>query len=204
MPAAGGEPHSLGVTTLLQDDFLRLSPAGDRLVAADGEGRESWGNKRIAVVDRTSGAVRHLTGEDTAAICPFWSPDGTRIAFVSLPEGLEQTDESGPERVFLGQRRIWVADADGSGPPVRLTGDSRYRDEEPIWLADGRHILFARIERGGASGRKSLWLMDEHGGGAAEIAGPLQVNDTFEGEYWFGYYGTIDWRAVMDYHRGGQ
>ncbi len=200
--AAGGEPHSLRVTTLVHGDFLALSPAGDRVAITAGGGRESWGNKRIALIDGASGAVRYLTDQRTAAICPSWSPDGTRIAFVALPEGADRTDNSGPERLFLRKRRIWVTDASGNSQPVRLTGDDRYRDEEPVWLADGRHLLSCRVERGPADTARSIWLMDEHGGGVTQAAGPLQVNDTFEGEYWFGYYGTIDWPAVMDCHRG--
>ncbi len=200
VPVAGGEPHSLGVKTLVHDDFLALSPNGTQLAVTAGWLRDSWHNKRIALIDLASGAMQYLTDERTAAICPSWSPDGTRIAYVALPEGLERLDASGPERLFLGKRRIWVTAAAEGSQPVRLTGDDRYRDEEPVWLADGRHLLFCRIERGpGDGGTKSIWMMDDHGAGLTEIAGPLQANDTFEGEYWFGYYGTIDWRAEMDF-----
>ena len=75
-----------------------------------------------------------------------------------------------------------------------------------MWPADGRHILFCRICRGAGetSNIQSVWLMDASGGGAVEVAGPLHSDGAFEGESWFGYYGTIDWRAVMDYHRGGK
>jgi hypothetical protein len=195
VPAAGGVPRSLGISTLVHDDFLALSPAGDRLAVTAGGGRESWHNKRIAWIDLASGTMRYLTDERTAAICPSWSPDGQRIALVAAPESAE--------RHFLGQRRIFVADVSGTSAPVRLTGDDRYRDEEPIWLADGRHILFCRIDCRPAEGApKSVWLMDDRGGDLSQIAGPLQANDTFEGEGWFGYYGTTDWQAVMGYHPG--
>jgi Tol biopolymer transport system component len=210
VPAAGGAPHSLGVKTLVHDDFLSLAPTGDRLAVAVGGGRESWDNKRIGLIDWASGAVRYLTDERTAAIYPSWSRDGSRLAYVGLPEGLDRSDLSGPARLFLGKRRIWVADAAGSSQPVRLTSDDRYRDEEPMWLADGRHILFCRIRPGpvGRDGEvqstNSVWLMDAQGGGVTQVAGPLQGNDTFEGEGWFGYYGTIDWRAVMDCRGGGK
>jgi hypothetical protein len=205
VPAAGGTPRSLGITSLLPDDFLSLSPAADRLAVTAGAGRESWRNKRIALFDFGSGASRYLTGAQTAAICPSWSPDGARIAFVALPENLDAN--SGPERRFLGQRRIWVSDAAGNSQPLLLTGDDRYRDEHPVWLADGRHILFCRISSeagrsgGAAPCSRSIWLLDTAGGGVTQLAGPLQSNDTFE-EGWFGYYGTIDWRPVMDCHSG--
>ena len=201
LPAAGGEPHSMGVKTLVHDDFLALSPTGDRVAVTDGAGRESWNNKRIALIDLASAVSRYRTAENLAAICPSWSPDGKRLAFTALPEGLERTDRSGPERLFLGKRRIWIADAAGNAPPIPLANDDRYRDEHPIWLADGRRILFTRIERSAGRAVKSFWMMDEHGASPTQVAGPLLDNDTFEGESWFGYYGTIDWRAVMDYQR---
>ena len=195
-PASGGTPQSLD-KGLLHQDFLSLSPDGIRLAMTAGEGRESWRRKRIVTIDLSTRAEEYLSAEDAVAICPSWSPDGSRIVYTALPEGLEAG--SGPERLFLGQRRIWLADSSGKSPPVRLTRDERYRDEEPLFLADGRHILFGRIERAGQNAVKSLWLMDDRGGGLTQIAGPLQANDTFEGESWFGYYGTIDWRAEMDY-----
>ena len=78
--------------------------------------------------------------------------------------------------------------------PVLLpaTNDDRFRDEHPVWLADGRHILFARLEHRGERGVKTIWMMDDRGGDVAQTAGPLLDNDSFEGEFWFGYYGTID------------
>ena len=197
VPAAGGDPQSLGVKTLLHGDFLAPSPDGRRLAAADGFGRESWSNKRLRVIDRAEGTSRYLTDERTAAICPAWSPDGSRLAYVALPEGLDRGE--GPERRFLGKRRIWIADAAGGSAPVQLTYDDRYRDEEPAWL-DASHLLFCRIEHA-AGDAKSIWRMDDRGGDLTRIAGPLAAGDTFEGEGWFGYYGTIDWRASMDYHR---
>ncbi|HTX37997.1 MAG TPA: hypothetical protein VME43_23365 [Bryobacteraceae bacterium] len=202
IPASGGTPRSLGLTTLVHDDFLALSPAGDRLAVTVGGDRRSWHNKRIALIDLASGAVHDLTSDDTVGICPAWSPDGTRVAFTALPQDASELWGGEPARQFLAKRRIWVANATGSSPPARLTGDDRYRDEQPAFLADGRHILFCRIANGPHdSNAQSIWQMDDHGGGMTQIAGPLQANQTFEGESWFGYYGTIDWGASMDLHR---
>ncbi len=52
-------------------------------------------------------------------------------------------------------RRLWMIDADG-GEPEQLTDDPGYRDERPLWSADGSHLLFARFD---AENRASLWLI---------------------------------------------
>jgi Tol biopolymer transport system component len=58
---------------------------------------------------------------------PAWSPDGTKIAFVSAREGAPH---------------VYVMNADGTGT-VRLT-DSDQEDEHPSWSADGGTIVFSR------------------------------------------------------------
>jgi Tol biopolymer transport system component len=87
-------------------------------------------------------------------------------------------------RRLLAGRRIWVGD-------VKLTGDSRYRDEEPVWSADGQHILFCRMAHDNS---KTLWLMGADGTDAVQLAGPLAVVD----DSWFGYYGYISWHDAFD------
>ncbi len=65
---------------------------------------------------------------DPAALdaLPAWSPDGSRLAFVSERDG---------------NREIYVMSADGSSP-MRLTDDPG-EDSNPTWSLDGRHILFS-------------------------------------------------------------
>src|SRR5262249_28949109 len=138
IPAAGGRPRSVGICTLLYADWLSLSPTHDALAICDGESRESYTNKRIAVLDLSSNSVRYLTDRKTVAVKPSWSPNGKLIAYSAAPE-LQSSDQL-PDQL-LSRRRIWLADPSGVQPPRPLTGDDRYRDEEPMWLADGQHIL---------------------------------------------------------------
>ena len=85
MSASGGTPRSLGVTTLLDSDFVQLSPVRNELAVTAGGGRYEFLNKRAAVVDLDSLAIRYLTGEGMVGLSPSWSPDGSRIAYSAGP-----------------------------------------------------------------------------------------------------------------------
>jgi len=65
---------------------------------------------------------------------PAWSPDGTKIAFVSSSSS-SSLSPSPP-----GFYHIYVMNADGTNP-VRLTGGI-YRDLDPDWSPDGTKIAF--------------------------------------------------------------
>ncbi len=68
--------------------------------------------------------LTNLTNTPSSDSQPAWSPDGTKIAFVSSRDGNNQ---------------LYVMDEDGSNP-TKLTVD--YENSSPIWLPDGKHISF--------------------------------------------------------------
>ncbi|GEM_PF-209087 len=87
---------------------------------------------QIYRVPATGGSAECLTQSSGAALNyhPRYSPDGSRIAFVS--------DRIG------GQDNLWVMNADGSDPrPVFLDRGSRIR--QPAWMPDGRTIVAVRV-----------------------------------------------------------
>ena len=87
----------------------------------------------IWVAASATGAARQLTqGDDWNDTDPQWSPDSTRIAFVSDRTGKEYDDSHNKE--------VWVIPADG-GQLTRIS-DHEFEDGQPRWSPDGKQIAF--------------------------------------------------------------
>lgn len=88
---------------------------------------------RIYLFEPATGAFAPLTaGGEFEESDPAWSPDGTRIAFVSNRERDWQHSDYGD---------IHVAEARAGSTPRRLT-DFPGADYGPAWSPDGRQIVF--------------------------------------------------------------
>jgi dipeptidyl aminopeptidase/acylaminoacyl peptidase len=121
IPFAGGEPKLLA-----DGDEPLVSPKSDRVVF--GKERGLW----VVPIDGSSPSRRMFVarGESDS---PEWSPDGSRLAFVS-----GRGDHS-----FIG---IYTNDA----TPIVYLAPSTSRDSSPRWSPDGKRIAFVR--RPGAGG----------------------------------------------------
>ena len=84
------------------------------------------GNSDIYVMDADGGNRENLTNHPAYDHQPDWSPDGTKIAFVSGRDG--------------GGSQIHVMDADGKNV-IGLT-DGPGQKRHPDWSRDGRKIAF--------------------------------------------------------------
>jgi dipeptidyl aminopeptidase/acylaminoacyl peptidase len=88
----------------------------------------------LFVVDAAGGSATQLTsGDDWNDTDPQWSPDSSRIAFVS--------DRSGREFDGSQNKDVWVIAASG-GPLTRIS-DHEFDDTMPRWSPDGSRIAFA-------------------------------------------------------------
>lgn len=79
---------------------------------------------------------------------PSFSPDGTRIAFVS--DGSQNLE-------------IYTADADGSNPK-RITQNTS-ADDNPVWTPDGQQIVYESV---GPSG-SHIWIMNADGSSPRQL-----------------------------------
>ena len=194
-PSKDNAPVRLGAGEAVLNylDFIAPAPRNavlevrDTIAVVIGNNRNTWKNKHIELSGRT------LSPRDMAAVSPAWSPTGMRLAFAAM---LERADLMGgePTRQELMQRRIWVVSVPGEPQPQRLTDSTSYRDERPLWSADGSHILFARLD---AKGRASVWIMAADGSSQRQV-----VDELTPAPDPVGFYGHVEWDALYDWWRG--
>jgi hypothetical protein len=75
---------------------------------------------------------------------PVWSPDGSRIAFIS-------------------DHDVWVMDSDGAND-VNLTNTLLLEEHRPKWSSDGSRLTFQSIP-----GDYDSWVVDADGGGLVNV-----------------------------------
>jgi len=142
--------------------------------------------KEIFIADYDGGAVTQVTHHGSISIKPKFSPDGTKIAYLSYKDrypflyiydrltgksvplsrrvGLNHAPAWAPDgnRLALclskdGNTEIYVKNADGTGER-RLTRD-RGSDTSPVFSPDGRQIAFVSDR----AGRAHIYVMNEDG-----------------------------------------
>jgi dipeptidyl aminopeptidase/acylaminoacyl peptidase len=119
------------------EDLLAFKLAGDTQISPDGrrivftvKRADAEKNKyytALWMADTETGAVRPFTGDGHSDSTPRWSPDGTRIAFVS--------DRDKPKT------QIYLIPADG-GEARALTNLEEGGVQSLVWSPDGAKIAF--------------------------------------------------------------
>jgi len=144
-PAWSPDGRTLVYTTeFVENAYSRSTVA--QLWTVDVKSRE----RRQLDTGRTAAAG----GWDTDAVDPDWSPDGNWIAFWA---------------VIDGRRDIFVAPSSG-GQRIALTDDTP-TDWNPMWSADGRHLLFLS-DRGGLA---NLWSITVDPATGRPVGKPVPV-----------------------------
>lgn len=118
--------------------------------------------RHLWVVNVSSGDAKQITtGQDWNDTDPQWSPDSSRIAFVSDRSGKAYDDSNNTD--------VWVIPA--SGGTLLKISDHAFEDENPRWSLDAKQIMFT-----GRTARRQfakLYVAPSSGNGGSQLA----VND---------------------------
>jgi Tol biopolymer transport system component len=108
------------------------------------------GNNEIHVFDLTTNTDTNVSNFEGGDYTPYWAPDSTRVIFSSGRSGGND---------------LYVANADGSGDPIRLTSEPT-SESLPVWSADDTKIVFVRT----SGDTSDLVIMNTDGTGQQVIA----------------------------------
>jgi len=159
-------------------------------------------NKELCVMDYDGAGLRALTADQSIAMSPGWSPDGSLILYtsyrggtgprvyvvpayggkshlVSGRPGLNTSAAYSPDgrEIALtlsedGNSEIYLVDARGAAPR-RLT-NHRSIDTSPSWSPTGREIAFTS-DRGGSP---QVYVMDRDGGNLRRLTYEVNYTDS--------------------------
>lgn len=124
--------------------------------------RGAAGDYEIFLIASDGSHLTNLTDSWADDVAPVWSPDGRRIAFVSLRDSLTG-------KYALEKSSIYLLDFDpvagaSIGEPFRLT-DGQGNDGWPTWSPDGRQVAFESDR----SGNWEIWLINADGSGLVNL-----------------------------------
>jgi hypothetical protein len=107
-------------------------------------------DRQVYVLDTRTGQRKQLTSCGLNANAS-WSPDGSKLVYVSLCENDDQ--------------EIWIMNEDGSGQ-TQLTRTTVWEDF-PFWSPDGTKIVYTIWNQ--TSNATDLWIMNADGSGQQEL-----------------------------------
>ena len=129
VPFSGGTPKRLA-----EGDEPVMSPKGD--VVAFSKGGAIW----TVPIDGSKEASKLFFAKGSSN-SPVWSPDGSKLAFVSSRGG-----------------HSFIAIYNGDSNPIRYIAPSTMRDGSPRWSPDGKQVAFVRSAGGGGAPKTVLEL----------------------------------------------
>jgi Tol biopolymer transport system component len=109
----------------------------------------------VHLVNIDGKGMKRLTRDPDNGMYPAWSPDGSRIAFMSWRNG---------------KTEIFTMNADGSAQ-TKLVGIATGDVIDPRWSPDGEQIVFAHLPGGMNSPDQAIWIVNVDGTGLKQVTG---------------------------------
>jgi TolB protein len=129
------------------------------------------GNYDIWVMNPDGSGQTDLTNNPALDDTPAWSPDGSKIAFVSKrPSSPYHSTE----------REIYVMNADGSGQ-TQLTRPASYHtpnNYDPAWSPDGSKIAFVSTRDSTTGYNAEIYVMNADGTGQKRLTNNPSIDDS--------------------------
>ena len=148
----------------LTSDYVNDKPVwlldGERIAFRTNDGADMWWWR---IIDLNSFEISDFSSPsyDPFFQTPAWSPDGSRLAYMSLVEQQERNDGSSQLHVKVLPNRSDAA----------LTSDV-WANINPVWSPDGERIAFFS-ERDGTYNLFALYVINADGTGLERITAPL-------------------------------
>ncbi len=212
----GGEPQAF--TQGGKDGSPRFSPDGNTIAFVRPDDAD---RKQLWLISASGGEARRLTSVAGGVAEYAWSPDGTKIAFVSDvdPNAPPKGEESSEPRVAVVRRiryrfdtqgwrgdthsHIFVVDVE-SGETRQLT-DGDWDDHMPAWSPDGTRIAFVsdRSDDRDVTNRREVYVVAGDGGEPEEWSQGLVsmlVATWFPDGERLAALGTDDPQVILPWH----
>lgn len=176
VPAYGGSPRMLAIAGS-NANYPAVAAAGRRLAYADNPSVSTLWRGTLNSAPPQSQELIRSTGRES---WPAYSPDGTKIAYIS--------DQTGAEE-------IWVSNADGEDEKA-VTHFNGARVGRPRWSPDGRTLLFSYAGNEG----QGLYTIPASGGAKPRLLTSGATNGSWSRDgkrIYFDSRGQI-WRARAD------
>ncbi|HWQ51767.1 MAG TPA: M56 family metallopeptidase [Terriglobales bacterium] len=197
--AGTGERTECDSMMLGYDENISYSGAGTAATLGGG-GREMFSGKRIDLTSDYSGEkaqfqeLKSISEKGLVPAMPQLSADGKTLYFAAT----SRTDTDGNAQTYPLKRQLYSIQPE-TGEVSQITSDPNYRNENPVLLKDGAHLIFGRASAGAYDGKMEIWTIDLQSGEETRLAAwaePDPENVWMSGKY-DDYYGRGCWSGIF-------